>query len=726
MQEEYQPDDFEDESRFEDSADEDYSNYVEENELRPSDFEDEIPEIYASEDESRFENYEDKDCSCYTEYYASEDLEDEIPDSESTFTDVEEDSSERYRREEVVDDINELVDDSKNDGYNGIETSLNNTDINENILTPCLPVTINEPNTTSKISAIDTLSDAKQNNAYDKLYAKGQNLYDSKMVTYSANEQANNDIAFNEKRKYTTLATQGQYLLIEKINNNGLIRLWKYKDDFYFRFAKNSECYKGNKNSIADIIRNFFGLNVRIVSQQDITQNSTIKHNQIEDYIFTHQIPLIDKEVFEPSEKEFFKKDGILYKNKFVPTKFLEKRFCNIASRDFYDCFIINFLENLVNETDQDDSSKPKTIAILKWLSRCFITMNNTHVALVLNGSKYLEDIFWEKLIKPIFGNEQYCVIINDEMLKKSLSEIVEEKVFFKIEDFTPTKENKQKIEELLNAVLVDKYLLTKTYPQKKIHVFGQVFITANETLSYMKNYHTHFEYINILDENKIISNLAESRIDFKIKFNDEKEIDVFIDCLAVFDKNNNGILKVISQFIQQDEEEALEKKIDAFIEAIKKKNKLYFKKIGEDNLYIYKELEFAFEKGCFVGQDLSKYFNLVYGKEFFESNSNILSVLKEKDPIFLQELTTIKTLNEDNQEEILFEGIRTYKEVGNKKLYRINNYTLPEDIVVPRGRIIINREGKQRFKYNYEDIDLAKKAYIEYDKANADSKCVP
>ena len=57
---------------------------------------------------------------------------------------------------------------------------------------------------------------------------------------------------------------------------------------------------------------------------------------------------------------------------------------------------------------------------------------------------------------------------------------------------------------------------------------------------------------------------------------------------------------------------------------------------------------------------------------------------------------------------------------MGNKKLYRINDYTLPENIVVPRGRIILNREGNQRLKYNHEDIDLAKEAYRQYDESKA------
>ncbi len=32
----------------------------------------------------------------------------------------------------------------------------------------------------------------------------------------------------------------------------------------------------------------------------------------------------------------------------------------------------------------------------------------------------------------------------------------------------------------------------------------------------------------------------------------------------------------------------------------------------------------------------------------------------------------------------------------------------------------ITNREGNQRFKYNHEDIDLAKEAYRQYDESRA------
>lgn len=614
---------------------------------------------------------------------------------------------------------NHKGDDKKIDDCKVVETSIKNSDNKDrNIAQSYVPVTINKDNTALQVSGADIPKSNNQNTIVDKFYVREQNVYTQKMANYCANQRLNFDIASNEKSKYDTLESRGKFLINKYININKLIRLWKYKDDFYFRFSQKSEIWKGNKNYISDVMKNILDKNIRIVSEQDITKNSSISHNQIQGYIFTHQIPLIDKEVFRPSEKEFFQEDGMWYKNTFLSTKFLEKRFLNIDSKDFYDCFIICFLENLVGEIELNTDSKPKTIAILKWLSRCFITMSSTHIALVFNGSKYLEDIFWEKLIKPIFGNEQYCIRINDETLKKPLSEIVEEKIFFKIEDFTPTEENKQKIEELLKAILVDKYLLVKTYKQPKIPVFAQAFITANETLSYMKKYHTLFEHINVLDENKIISNLAENSIDLEIKFNDEKEIDIFTDCLAVFDKNNSKRLQVISQFIQRDEEETLDKKIDAFIQAIKKQDKAYFKNVNDNDPTMYKELEFTFGKECFIGQDLAKYFNLVYSKEIFPPNSGIPLVLKKRDAMFTQELTIIKAMNGDKQEEVLFKGIPTYKEAGSKKLYKINDYTLPEDILVPRGWIITNRKGNERFKYNYEDIDLAKEGYKQYDKS--------
>jgi hypothetical protein len=43
-------------------------------------------------------------------------------------------------------------------------------------------------------------------------------------------------------------------------------------------------------------------------------------------YIFTHQIPTIEAEIFEPKEDEFFEKNGIMYKNSFKHSIYLNER----------------------------------------------------------------------------------------------------------------------------------------------------------------------------------------------------------------------------------------------------------------------------------------------------------------------------------------------------------------------------------------------------------------
>lgn len=567
-------------------------------------------------------------------------------------------------------------------------------------------------NTTSVVDKIIT-----NNTMMNSSYTRGQNTYNQKMQTYQVNEWVQTEIAYFESNKYHMINSSGSFL-VDEINKDGQLCLWKYKQDFYYRHTQNSKIDNGNKNKMSQIIGDFRGKIISIVSSKDITKNGSITHNKIENYILTHQIPVIDSEIFDPREKSFFQKDEVWYKNKFEPSEHLQKRFDYIEKIDYFDCFIIDFFENIAGENNHEDNKKEITVTILRWFSSYLQTMRSSRIALVLNGSKEIEKLFWEKLIKPIFGYEQYCVTIDDQLLQKPLAEIVAEKVFFHIVDFTPTKENIQKIDQLLQAILIDKYVLTESHPQKRVPVFGQAFITADETLSYMKEYHSLFEYVSIKDGREVISNLAEGIKDLTLKFN-EKELDTFSTCLAIFDKhfNENNELSVVSKITQKAEEETLENKIEAFIQSIKDRDaKKYFKKL-EEIPELYEELKFAFDKNCFIGQNLAEYFNIVHNKNIFENNTQLLKLLKEKDKMFTQELTILKALDENAVEQVLFKGITTYREVKNKKLYKIDDYSLPEDIEVPINWIITNREGNQRFKYNHEDMASAKKIHKEYDE---------
>ncbi len=621
-------------------------------------------------------------------------------------------------------------------------------------MVPIEPSEIINPDVMSKEELRAFLDDKKSRN---KSIEKGEEIYNGQIVSYNANNQAKVNIAYSEQNKLYIIEYEGE-ILLDEINKNGEICLWKYKNKFYYRSAQGNEIHKGNKKEISAIIESFRRKPIKIVSKDDILKNNLIVPNMHEKYILTYQIKAIENEIFEPKEEDFFEKDGVLYKNLFSYTKYLKKRFEHTEGIKLYDCFIIEFFENIANEVNQNESkllaelkklrwssmlkkltlqdfqyqysefcketsNKLITSTIMNWLSYFFQKMESSNIALVLHGSKEIaEDIFWKKLIKPIFGNEEHCIAINDSILKKPISEIVKNKIFFHIGDFSPTEDNKNKINQLLQGILVDKYVLTDSNPPIRIPVNGQILITTNETISYMSKYYSLFEYINIQNEREIISNLADDILDLSFKMTDD--LDTFSTLLAAFRRNynQNNRLSVVSKMNKVNTDESLESfedKIQKFIKAIKDINMEYFEIIKDKDNEAYKELEFSFNKQCFIGQDLLNYFNIKYNQQTFKSNKQFLITLKEKDKMFRQELTKLKALNENGEEEVLFNGNPTYKEVENKKLYKINDYTLPENIKIPRNWIIVNREGNQRFKYKHEAIDHAKIIHKDYDKKN-------
>ncbi|QOY54027.1 hypothetical protein HUE87_09020 [Candidatus Sulfurimonas marisnigri] len=557
-----------------------------------------------------------------------------------------------------------------------------------------------------------------------KAHDKGIATYNNSMATHYAKENAQRDISFTELAKFSPLEGKSRFL-VEQINKNDLC-LWMYKDLYYYKAAKNATLSKGDKNYISGIISRRLNKATRIVSVKDIKKEDKIIHDQIEQYIFEYHIDIVDNEVFEPKEEEFFIKDGVWYRNEFLYTQYLKKRFDNINNTSkIYDGFVIDFLENITNEFNQDNDDKPFTRAILNWLSYFFQKMESLHIALVLNGSKRIADIFWKKLIQKIFDSEAYSVTIDDDVLNKPIEEIVKDKIFFRIVDFSPTKKNIDKINQLLEAILIDKYVSSVVSGKTvKVPVYGQLLISADETISYMDEHFDLFEYINIENEEQVIINLAGSKPLLQLKFNDEA-IDIFSTYLSFWNKNANiDSIAVVSKFNTQNnmlseaKKENFEDKILNFIQAIKQKDINYFTKLKDSELY--NSLTSSFEKNCVIRKHLLDYFKAVNDSEVFKSNTTFLEVLKEKDELFTQEVDKLKAIDENRVEQVLFNGNPTYSEAKNEKLLKITEYTLPEDITVPKNHILKSKSKKQRFEYKYEDIETAN---IMYEKYDADKK---
>ena len=98
---------------------------------------------------------------------------------------------------------------------------------------------------------------------------------------------------------------------------------------------------------------------------------------------------------------------------------------------------------------------------------------------------------------------------------------------------------------------------------------------------------------------------------------------------------------------------------------------------------------------------------------------------LKEKDDIFNQEVKTLRILDKNKNEQILFQSYKTSKETKNKELYKIVGYKMAKDIIIPYGATIISTQENLK-KYGYadiEDIDNCIKRTREYRAKKAKEK---
>jgi len=557
----------------------------------------------------------------------------------------------------------ELMRQATNDAKNKVYKSFNEN-FEEDVVKP-----------TEVLPKEEDSSQKQVNEHYPKTFHKKTN-------NYHEINQANLYIANVESQKFSELEKASKNEL-SKINKDNNIYLYREKEYFYFRKALNTEFDKKTKQEMSEPLQYHFGKPVKIISHKDITDKNILQYNLIDSYILEYHILTIEKEIFLPKEKEFFQIDGVWYKNLFIPTKYLEKRFEEIQDSNTFDNFIINFIVTIVNESDRETMGI-FTKTILDWLSYFCGKLESCNIALVLLGDKEIVDnIFLKRIVKPIFG-EEFCITINDDILKKSINEIVENKIFFHIVISSKNLYNKEKINELLEVIFIDKFVINKK-TNKKIPIFGQLLITSEIALSCMEDFYSGFEFIKAENDYSTIKtklNMTDIR---KLLINIGENLDSFTDCLLIIFKKlekrnfqltvqNEMTKELLENKIENKIEDNfnLEEKINEFIEAIKCTNFAYFEKVKKsDNGELYKELEDSLKNEMIPREELSNYFNCVYEKEFFKDNNILLKILKEKEPLFNQ------CVDKKDYEK---NGISDYNHktsILNKKQYKIKDYTL-------------------------------------------------
>lgn len=524
-----------------------------------------------------------------------------------------------------------------------------------------------------------------------------------------------------------------------------------------------------------------FAVEIKIVESVEeayrIAEKSNL-NNLLIICIFKQEIPVVEDEVFNiQNSYEFFKYHGSLNwtRNLFVHNNHLIKRHIpnnmNLKESYSYSSFRLNKKTYLLEKSDLSDfvSSRnllkfkqPKFVNnnkesfieqfifylvnenidifnyVMNWIAYFFQTLNKTSTALVLLGDKdSSEEYFLKNIIKEIFGSK-YCTTICDEEYKKPIvSDIADGKIFYHIAniDNKKTKFDNKTLSQILKQLLLRQSVESKNKDNKHdlMPIYGQTIITSDEAYEITKPCFSKCTVVKVNDLETIIDKLEipdEGILESKI----QEDLELFSAILSKYPVN-----KDFAKYALTTEDRDLNKKeelkiidenvsishVDEFINAFKSNKEdflKYFEIMKEDKKF-YNQLVSAYEEGYYISQDLYTYFTKIYENHVYSNKAQFIKELKEKDDMFKQEIDTLKALDDNAVEVELFKAYKTSKEFDYKKLAKIKEFKLAENIKIPRGFIILNREGNARFKYEYEDLETAKKMYAKYDKEQLEKK---
>lgn len=491
------------------------------------------------------------------------------------------------------------------------------------------------------------------------------------------------------------------------------------------------------------------------ISNQKL-KDSEKASNVIKIFLFEHEIPTVDDDEFDTQTlDEFIENDNLMHtRNRFIPTKYLQRRNNTLylsPNRPYYnDFFELNEKSYLWKKVDlkpeQETYLREKSFIadfifylvnedihiycyVMNWLSCFYNNLQKSGTVLVLLGNQEVtQGIFWDKIIKEIFGI-QYCTTINDNECKSSSSfDIAKEKLFFHIGDIinAGTKFDDETLYKLIKDLLVKSTIteINQNNDVEEVFIYGQIIVTAKNPSPHIKKAMSKCTIIKVNDIDTIIDKLGvpdELILEDKI----HNDLENFAETLQTFNwdlklskyaMDTKDRETVISNKSSNIVKEDINNDINAFIQAIKDKNINYFEKLKdvEDGI-IYKRLKNAFstDDGYFIGQDLLLYYNATHQLPF-KLKKQLTDKLKEKDEMFAQEVKVIKILRADKTEETIFQAYKTSKETDNKELYKINNYTMAKDITIPNGATVISSQDNIR-KYNLGNPEEAIKLHKEY-----------
>ncbi|WP_151952048.1 primase-helicase family protein [Aliarcobacter butzleri] len=270
--------------------------------------------------------------------------------------------------------------------------------------------------------------------------------------------------------------------ILKKLEEKGGAIYMNLKGGISYRLSPD-DSYTTTKDymGLSNIFTNFLGIDVDFST---FSKKIKIKDNFDEEFsVKPEDLVIVSGIIFETHNKEEFIKqeNGTYLRNTFRLSKYLEMKGDEIdfVKSKFEKSITFLFLLHLLNHNYQ------KVQWVINWLAYFFQELKKSQVALVLLGVQGAgKGIFFNEVIKPLFG-EEFVKTINDKSLDtRFLGSLVENTMFFNLDEISANKSQKNSIKNFLKALVTNGTITAeKKYKNmdKEIPIFGQVLITSNE-----------------------------------------------------------------------------------------------------------------------------------------------------------------------------------------------------------------------------------------------------
>lgn len=425
----------------------------------------------------------------------------------------------------------------------------------------------------------------------------------------------------------------------EHFANNKLLEILNKNQTFIWMTSKGEYCYKighnGAINEVTEsklkkILKNKLKFPVYIDSEESGHADKNIN---------TCCLHLVSKDTFDPhQDKEFFEKDGQIYRNLFVKTD------CLLLDEDGnYNepTTIIALVKNLVNNDEE------RYTYLINWLANFIQTMERTPVAIIIKGKQGTgKNLFIEKVLMPIFGETQVAVIGDKEIRKQFVGSLFENKLFYALDEISHSYKDNFQLQNFLKQVIgSNNIFMEKKHENTKeeIRLWGPVLIFSNKSVPIAIETNSRREVI-------FKSGQPLTKIDFLGCGSYENLCDRIKSELRDFtlmllnwqvDKNMASIAmdtpeKVALANMTHD-------KIALFHEAITSGDISYFEELKEEfpmGACLYSELEEDFKAHKVKRNDLASIYNVLYEEKI--ATKTLLNLLRTFDDEFYNNNNTI------------------------------------------------------------------------------------